>query len=169
MIAYLIGMPASGKTTIGKQLAKNLNALFIDLDNYISTKESLTITKLFQEKGEAYFREIENKCLTEVSQTKADTVVSLGGGTPCFYDNMNVILSSGNVFYIHAPQHIIISRIKNGVTKRPLFTNLNDTDLTDKINLLLKQREPFYLKAHYKIDTLTKSKKDIIQEISNHI
>ena len=169
MIAYLIGMPASGKTTIGKQLAKNLNAVFIDLDDIISAKESLTITKLFQDKGETYFREIENKCLTEVSQTKADTVVSLGGGTPCFYNNMDIILSSGKVFYINAPNYIIISRIIRGVIKRPLFEGLNEDELRDKIAQLLKERELFYKKAHYQIDMKTRSKKEIVEEICGYI
>src|ERR1700739_3799026 len=103
MIVYLIGMPAAGKSSIGKQLAKKTNFTFIDLDDIISAKEEVSIKQLFQEKGETYFREIESKYLKEVSQTKENTIVSLGGGTPCFYNNIDVILSSGKVFYINAP------------------------------------------------------------------
>jgi shikimate kinase len=169
MIVYLIGMPAAGKTSIGKQLAKKASYTFIDLDDVISAKEEVSIKQLFQEKGEAYFREIESKYLKEVSQTNVNTVVSLGGGTPCFYDNMDVILSSGKVFYINAPDYVIISRIIRGVTKRPLFAGLNDNELSDKINLLLKEREPFYLKAHRQIDAKTRSKKDIVEEIYSYI
>lgn len=165
MIVYLIGMPAAGKSSIGKQLAKKTNFTFIDLDDIISAKEEISIKQLFQDKGEVYFREIESKYLKEVSQTKENTVVSLGGGTPCFYDNMDVILSSGKVFYINAPNYVIISRIMRGVTKRPLFAGLNDTELSDKINFLLKERETFYLKAHHQIDAKTRSKKDIVEEI----
>jgi shikimate kinase len=165
MIVYLIGMPAAGKSSIGKQLAKKTNYTFTDLDDIISAKEEVSIKQLFQEKGEAYFREIESKYLKEVSQTKENIVVSLGGGTPCFYDNMDVILSSGKVFYINAPNYVIISRIMRGVTKRPLFAGLNDTELSDKINFLLKEREAFYLKAHHQIDAKTRSKKDIVEEI----
>jgi shikimate kinase len=169
MMVYLIGMPASGKTTIGKQVAKKTNFSFIDLDDVISAKEEVSIKQLFQDKGEAYFREIESKYLKEVSQTKTNTVISLGGGTPCFYDNMDVILSSGKVFHINAPDYIIISRIKKGITERPLFAGLNENELSDKINQLLKEREPFYLKAHHQIDTHTRSKKQIVEEIINHI
>jgi shikimate kinase len=169
MIVYLIGMPASGKTTIGKQVAKKTNFIFTDLDDVISAKEEVSIKQIFQEKGEAYFREVENKYLKEVSQTKENTVVSLGGGTPCFYDNMDVILSSGKVFYINAPDYVIISRIIRGVTKRPLFAGLNENELSDKINLLLKEREPFYLKAHHQIDMKTRSKKDVVEEIYSYI
>lgn len=169
MMVYLIGMPAAGKTSIGKQLAKKANYTFIDLDELISAKEEVSIKQLFQDKGEVYFRELENKYLKEVSQTKENTVVSLGGGTPCFYDNMGLILSSGKVFYINAPDYVIVSRIIRGVTKRPLFAELNDNELSDKINLLLKEREPFYFKAHYKIDTKTRSKKDIVEEMYSYI
>ncbi len=168
-MVYLIGMPAAGKSSIGKQLAKRINFTFIDLDEFISAKEEVSIKQLFQDKGEAYFRELESKHLKEVSQTKENMVVSLGGGTPCFYDNMDVILSSGKVFYINAPDYVIISRIIRGVTKRPLFVGLNENELSDKINLLLKEREPFYLKAHHQIDTKTRSKKDVVEEIYSYI
>ena len=162
-------MPAAGKSSIGKQLAKKTNYIFIDLDDVISAKEEVSIKHLFQDKGETYFREIESKYLKEVSQTKADTVVSLGGGTPCFYDNMDVILSSGKVFYINAPAYVIISRIMRGVTKRPLFAGLNEDELRDKVSQLVKEREPFYLKAHHQIDAKTRSKKDIVDEIYSYI
>jgi shikimate kinase len=166
MIVYLVGMPASGKTTIGKHLAKRLKYNFIDLDDYISAKEEISIAQLFQSKGEVYFREIESKYLKEVSQTKANTVVSLGGGTPCFNDNINVILSSGTVFYINAPDYIIISRVKNGIKKRPLFSGLNEDELRDKVSQLVKEREPFYLKAQHQINTKNKSVQVITEEIN---
>ena len=169
MIVYLIGMPAAGKTSIGKQLAKKANCTFTDLDDVISAKEEVSIKQLFQDRGEAYFREIESKYLKEVSKAKENTVVSLGGGAPCFYENMNVILSSGKVFYINAPNHVIISRIMRGVTKRPLFAGLNEDELKDKVSQLVKEREPFYLKAHHQIDTKTRSKKDIVEEIYRYI
>ncbi len=169
MMVYLIGMPAAGKTSIGKQLAKKANFTFLDLDEVISAKEEISIQQLFREKGESYFRETESKYLKEVSQTKENTILSLGGGTPCFYNNMDVILSSGMVFYINAPDYVIISRIIRGVTKRPLFAGLNEDELRDKISQLVKEREPFYLKAHQKIDTKTRSKKDIVEEIFSYI
>jgi len=169
MIVYLIGMPASGKTTIGKQVVKKTSYTFIDLDDVISAKENKSITQIFQENGEAYFREIESNYLKEVSQTKENTVVSLGGGTPCFYNNMDVIFSSGKVFYINTPDYVIISRIIRGVTKRPLFANLNEDELRDKVSQLVKEREPFYLKAHHQVDAKTRSKKDIVEEIISYI
>src|ERR1039457_7267809 len=99
MKVYLMGMPACGKTTIGKYLAEKTNATFIDLDEYIAAKEKTPIAQLYQGKGEVYFREAEHTCLKEIIDTKPNRIVALGGGTPCFYNNLNFICSNGTVFY----------------------------------------------------------------------
>ncbi|MHB8260039.1 MAG: shikimate kinase [Bacteroidia bacterium] len=169
MKVYLIGMPACGKTTIGKHLSEKANATFIDLDEYISAKVKTSIPQLFQEKGETYFREIEHNCLKDIIETKPYSIVALGGGTPCFHNNLNLILSSGMVFYLHTSAEIIFSRIKQQDTERPLFSNLSDEELKEKINLLLKQRETFYLQAHHQIDTTNKSVDVITKELSLYI
>ncbi|HEX7413274.1 MAG TPA: shikimate kinase [Bacteroidia bacterium] len=166
MKVYLIGMPACGKTTIGKYLAEKTNATFIDLDEYIVAKERASIAQLFQEKGEAYFREIEHTCLKEIIETKPRSIVALGGGTPCFYNNLNFICISGTVFYLHAAAETIFLRIKQQGTERPLFFNLSDGELKEKIDLLLQQREVYYVQAHHHINTLHKPVDAIIEEIN---
>ena len=88
MKIVLIGYMASGKSTIGKILAKELNLSFIDLDHYISDREQMSIPEIFNQKGEIYFRKIETKCLLEVLEKEQEFILSLGGGTPCYGNNM---------------------------------------------------------------------------------
>src|ERR1700740_2878029 len=99
MIVFLIGMPACGKTSIGKRLAKKLQFSFLDLDHHLTDKENKSVTTIFSEQGESFFRELEAKYLKEISNTKTDTIISVGGGTPCFHNNLPFMLSVGKVFY----------------------------------------------------------------------
>src|ERR1700756_4715614 len=91
MLLFLCGMPGSGKTTVGKDLSKLLNCNLIDLDEYIAKKENLAIPVIFKTKGEDYFRKAESACLKELSAKSHNAVVSVGGGTPCFGQNMKMM------------------------------------------------------------------------------
>jgi shikimate kinase len=168
MIVFLIGMPACGKTRIGKRLAKKIPFTLIDLDKYLAVKENSSIPKIFKEKGESYFRELENKYLKEISQTTANSIISVGGGTPCFHKNMENMLSVGIVFYLNTPIETLMIRLQED-TKRPLFADLSGHELKEKVNTLLQQREPFYLQAHQVIDTAGKSDEAVVTEISKCI
>ena len=165
MIIFLIGMPACGKTRIGKRLAKKTTFTLIDLDKYLSVKENASVAKIFQEKGEIYFRELESKYLNEISRTASNTIISVGGGTPCFHNNIQFMLSVGHVFYLNTSIETLFSRLQKD-TKRPLFSNLSGNELKEKISLLLQQREVFYLQAHHTIKSSNKSDDAIAEEIS---
>jgi shikimate kinase len=165
MIVFLIGMPACGKTSIGKRLAKNLKFNFIDLDTYLSVKENKPVTTIFSEQGENFFRELETKYLKEISATTTNAIISVGGGTPCYHNNMELMLSMGQVFYLNTSTETLFQRLKED-TKRPMFIGLTNDEIKEKIDLSLKQRAVFYLQAHHIIDTLHKSDASIIGEIS---
>ena len=93
-IIYLIGLMGSGKSTLGPQLARNLQYEFIDMDSYIEEKEQLSIPQIFQKQGEDFFRKVEAEALNDLS-SKQKVVISTGGGTPCFHDNLDVIKKTG--------------------------------------------------------------------------
>ncbi|HKC67666.1 MAG TPA: shikimate kinase [Bacteroidia bacterium] len=168
MVVFLIGMPACGKTSIGKRLAKELQFTFIDLDNYLADKEKKRVVTIFSEKGEEFFRELEAKYLKEISNTKTNTIISVGGGTPCFHNNLSFMLSAGTVFYLNTSAETLFSRLKED-TKRPMFLNLTREQIKEKINSLLQQRQTFYLQAHHTVNTSHKSDDAIVKEMSSII
>ena len=168
MIVFLIGMPACGKTSIGKRVAKKLKFNFIDLDSHLSIKENKSVGSIFSEQGEIFFRELETKYLKEISSTTLNTIISVGGGTPCFNNNIAFMLSVGKVVYLNTSIETLFLRLKED-TKRPMFIGLSDNEIKEKIILLLEQRENFYLQAHHKINTSHKSDDAIVEEISSII
>ena len=112
MKVVLLGYMASGKSTIGKKLAKTFSLPFIDLDDYIVSKENKTISKIFAENGEIYFRKIESVYLQEILNGKGNFVLSLGGGTPCYANNMNVINTSDAIsIYLHTGIQLLSERL----------------------------------------------------------
>ena len=110
---YLIGYMGSGKSTAGEQLASKLNYQFIDLDKLIVSEYGQTIPQIFAEKGEASFRAMENNLLKKVIQ-KSNTVVSCGGGTPCYYDNIDLMNNTGITVYLKMSVDALASRLKQG-------------------------------------------------------
>jgi shikimate kinase len=144
----LIGLPGSGKSTFGQALAMVLKAPFIDLDNYIEEKLKKTISTIFQEEGEGKFRELETYYLKEVLELYADFVLSTGGGTPCFNDNIELINRYGTSVFLDTPIQEINSRLQSAeVSKRPMFSNLEEAEITLKLKSLSVERFPFYKKA----------------------
>ncbi|HXU28856.1 MAG TPA: shikimate kinase [Bacteroidia bacterium] len=168
MVVFLIGMPACGKTSIGKRLAKKLQFTFLDLDHHLADKENKSVATIFSEKGEDFFRELEAKYLKEITNTSTNTIISVGGGTPCFHNNLSFMLSTGKVFYLNTSAETLFQRLK-GESKRPMFLDLTEEQIKEKINSLLQQREVFYLKAHHTISTAHKSDDVIVEEMSTII
>ncbi|HTA61372.1 MAG TPA: shikimate kinase [Bacteroidia bacterium] len=168
MVVFLIGMPACGKTSIGKRLAKKLQFTFLDLDHHLADKENKSVATIFSEKGESFFRELEAKYLKEISSTNTNTIISVGGGTPCFHNNLQFMLSAGTVFYLNTPAETLFLRLKED-TKRPMFLGLTTEEIKEKINSLLQQREIFYLQAHHITITSHKSDDAIVEEMSSII
>ena len=142
---FLIGMPGSGKTTAGKLLAEHLSVQFIDLDEQIEVKAESTIKEIFEEHDEEYFRELEQQTLHEVIKLTDKAVIATGGGTPCFFDNMDVMKASGLTVYIMTPLKTIEDRINHTErSKRPKFA---DGDLAEKLEQLNQERSAFYGEA----------------------
>ena len=147
----LIGYMGAGKTTIGKVLAREMGMEFYDLDNYIEDRFHQKIPDIFAEKGEEGFREIERKMLHEVAEFE-DVIISCGGGTPCFFDNMDYMNRQGDVIYLKAKPEVLYKHLMMGKTERPLLKGKSHEQLLDFINQQLEKREPFYTKAKYTLD-----------------
>ena len=152
---FLIGFMGCGKTTFGRKLAKQLEWDFIDLDDYIESEQKSSIQEIFSAKGEAYFRGLESNALEEASKWDK-TVISTGGGTPCFNNNISFINNIGLSIYIKLSPEVLKSRLKGGKSKRPLIANLSDAELLSFIKNKLAERSGDYSKSEitfeYSID-----------------
>jgi len=149
---FLIGYMGSGKTTVGKQLAKKLNLQFIDMDMFIENRYHKSISAIFEEKGEDCFREIERKALHEIIDFE-NIVISTGGGLPCFFDNMDVMNQVGTTIYLKVSVEELANRLRTGKQQRPLIKDKNPEEMKDFITVNLAKREEFYNQATYIFET----------------
>jgi shikimate kinase len=163
-VVYLTGFMGSGKTTVGKKLAAQLNYTFIDLDSYIEKQEGRSISELFNEHGENYFREVEHQCLQTLLKLEK-LVVACGGGTPCFYDAMQQMNEHGITVYLEMNVLAIFNRLKQGRMQRPLIAGKSDEALRQYIDEKLKEREPLYLQAQIVVPAIDLN----ISELKNKI
>ena len=147
----LIGYMGAGKTTVGKALSKELGIIFYDLDWYIESRMRKTVAQIFAEKGEEGFRKIEYNMLHEVAEFE-DVIISCGGGTPCFFDNMDYLNQQGKVVYLKADPEVLYKHLLMGKTERPLLKDKTPEELIAYITEHLKEREPFYGKARHILD-----------------
>ena len=147
----LIGYMGAGKTTIGKALARHLGLPFYDLDWYIETRRRKTIPQIFNELGEDGFRKIEYNMLHEVAEFE-DVVISCGGGTPCFFDNIDYMNQQAQVVYLKATPQVLYEHLVMSKHERPLLKGKSSDELIDFITTQLATREPFYSKACYHFD-----------------
>lgn len=166
---FLIGYMAAGKTTLGKALARQLNMQFIDLDFYIEQRFHTTIADFFANRGEDAFRKVEKSMLQEVGEF-CDVVISAGGGTPCFFDNMDYMLSRGTVVWLQANEECIARRIMQRPGKRPLMTESDHDTLIENIRSGLRDRSPFYSRAniHFNAEKL-ESRQEIAQTLESFL
>lgn len=161
----LIGYMGSGKSTIGKQLAQAYKLPFMDLDAYIEKSEKMTITEIFQTKGEIYFRKKENTYLTEILQ-KDKFILSTGGGTPVFFNNMEILNQHSLTIYLMANPGLLAARLYQEKEKRPLIRHLAQEDLREFIAKHLFERNPFYQQAQHTINIQGKTPLEITTEIT---
>ncbi len=147
----LIGYMGSGKTTVGKALSKETGMMFYDLDWYIESRMHKTVSQIFAEKGEEGFRKIEHNMLHEVAEFE-DVIISCGGGTPCFFDNMDYLNQQGDVVYLKATPETLYKHLQMAKIERPLLKGKSAEELIAYITEHLEQREPFYQKARYTLD-----------------
>ncbi|MCC7302409.1 MAG: AAA family ATPase [Bacteroidia bacterium] len=150
MIIYLTGFMGSGKSTAGKQLAALLQFPFFDLDEELSKTCGMSVTEIFSEKGEPWFREQEHSLLRTLSASP-NAVIATGGGTPCFYDNMDFMNSSGITVYLKLSASALQNRLTPNQQSRPLIARKNPGELLKFITELLEKREDFYRKASYTV------------------
>jgi shikimate kinase len=139
-----------GKTSLGKKLAKKLNWQFLDTDKWIEKKTGLTITAIFEQKGEVYFRELERNCIEELRVVQ-NTVISVGGGLPCFGDAMSVLNSFGSTVYLKLEPQEIARRLSESKTERPLLVGTHGEDLARYIENKLNERKKFYEQAQHTV------------------
>jgi len=157
---------ASGKSTIGREISKKLDMKFIDLDDYISKREKSSISEIFKVKGEIYFRRIESFYLSEILNSKDSIILSLGGGTPCYSNNMELILNSeASSIYIKASIKTLVARLTSEKNKRPLVAELENDKLTEFVAKHLFERRFFYEQASITVITEDKSIEEITTEI----
>lgn len=136
---------------MGKKLAHRLKLEFIDLDEYIEQREQKAVPQLYTEVGDDRFRQIESKALKEIVE-KENIVISTGGGTPCFHDNMSLMEQYGTVIYIRLENAILVSRLKEATKDRPIVLNKTEEELKEYVQELRNKREHFYTRAKYIIE-----------------
>ncbi|MGN0036276.1 MAG: shikimate kinase [Bacteroidaceae bacterium] len=145
---FLIGYMGAGKTTLGQPLARALGVDFIDLDWYIEGRFHCSIPQLFAERGEAGFRQVEQRMLHEVGEME-NVVVSTGGGTPCFGDNVDYMRRMGQTVFLQASEEALFRRLRVARHKRPLLRDKDDDELLAFIRTSLEARLRFYSQAEY--------------------
>ena len=158
----------AGKTTVGKALSRELGLPFYDLDRYIETRMHRSIPEIFAQKGEEGFRKIEHNMLHEVAEFE-DVIISCGGGTPCFYDNMEYMTGMGDTIYLKAPVDVIWKHIHMGRTVRPLLLGKDNKEATDFITKQLVEREHFYLMAKHVVNVGVLDSHERINDIVREI
>jgi len=144
---FLLGYMGSGKSYLGKRLAQNLHIDFLDLDELIELKNGMSIAEIFAKKGEAFFRQTESDCLKSL-KNQDHKIIALGGGTPCFFDNMDWINEHGVSIYLKTATDVLVQRLRNEKDKRPLIQQLSERELPDFIENNVANRSHFYEQAH---------------------
>ncbi|AFJ90656.1 shikimate kinase [Blattabacterium sp. (Blaberus giganteus)] len=165
----LIGYMGSGKTTIGKMLSKKLNLDFYDLDALLVKKKNDSICNIFKKKGELFFRKTEHSMLKKILKKKNKYVLSVGGGTPCFYNNIYLLNKYSNTFYLKTDSYTLFKRLFLEKKTRPLISHLSKNELFRFVIKHLYKRIYFYEKSLERVNVYGKSKNDIVKEIIKSI
>ena len=147
----ILGYMGSGKTTVGKALSKDLGLPFYDLDWYIESRMRKTVDQIFHEQGEDVFRKIEYEMLHEVAEFE-NVIISCGGGTPCYFDNIDYMNRQGETIYLKATPDVLYRHLKMGKIVRPLLSGKTPDEMQRYIREQLEIREPFYAQAKYVLD-----------------
>ena len=166
MKIVLLGYMASGKSTVGRLLARQLGISFVDLDEYIEQHQKKSIKDIFSEKGEIFFRKLEHQMLKEVLDSHTAVVLSTGGGTPCYANNMETILQQSDLsIYLNHSIPVLVERITKEKEHRPLVKNIPDNDLPEFVGKHLFERRPFYMQAEHRVDCDPLSAEEVVAEI----
>ena len=158
---FIVGMPASGKSRLGKYISSMTDLCFIDLDLEIEKKLDSNVKDIFEIKGEKFFRKFETKTLKEIIESESNFILATGGGTPCFNENMSIINNSGVSIFIDVKREILHERISRN-DKRPLLSGA--VSLDKKLSELYKERIEYYQKSKYHV---SKNVRDRVLSIIN--
>ncbi|WP_312077348.1 shikimate kinase [Chryseobacterium sp.] len=169
MIISLVGYMGSGKSHISKILSDKINFKLLDLDKEISRRVKMTIPEIFEKKGEIYFRKTEREVLEEILATEENIVLSLGGGTPVYYNNMEIINLSSKSIFLRANISTLVERLSKQKDKRPLVANIAEEDLPEFIAKHLFERNVYYSKSQFTISTDNRDPEDIVNEIKEKL
>ena len=150
-LVYIIGFMGSGKSTTGRKLAYLLNWHFEDLDRSIEKYSGKTISEIFSQDGEIYFRNVESEVLRSL-KSQTNTVISTGGGTPCFGDNMDFMMETGLTLYLKLTPGQLKSRLSDSKGERPLIKDLTNDGLLHFIEDKLAFREKWYNRAEITVE-----------------
>jgi len=169
MLIFLIGLPGSGKTTLGKQLAKQLHYVFSDLDEAIVKTQQSTIEEIFLNEGETTFRLYESQCLKAYDK-EDNIIVSTGGGAPCFHQNMEWMNENGLSIFLNPPLTELAKRLKaSDNSHRPMLKGKSENDLLSFLETKIKERSLFYSQSKITIEKNNPSVTDIIEKIKSYI
>jgi len=169
MKLILLGYMGSGKSSVSKVLGDKLDIDSLDLDDYITEIENNSINEIFNNRGEIYFRLKENKYLKELLDSDKSFVLALGGGTPCYADNMNLIVKNAKSVYLKGNINTLFDRLHKEADSRPLISDLSEHKLKEFIAKHLFERAPFYEQANHIISIDNKSIDQIADEIANSL
>ncbi|MFN3529411.1 MAG: shikimate kinase [Bacteroidia bacterium] len=151
---YLVGLPGVGKSTSGKRFAKKLGWGYADLDKLVAIRAGMKIPQLFEAKGEAYFRELEQEVLHETKQSNF-IVIGCGGGTAAWFNNMAWMLQHGRVIWLNIKLEELTRRLTISVNDRPMFPDREPELIQQKLSALLEVRKPYYEQAHIEVKSET--------------
>lgn len=165
---FLVGFMGCGKSTTGRRLAAALGWSCIDTDGFIERRYHRTIPQIFEEKGDAGFRQIERTVITELSDYE-QVVIATGGGLACFADNMALMNARGLTVYLQTPVPLLVERLWQAKTQRPLLMGKSRDELTTFVGDLLAQREPFYRQAALIVDVKNDGDFDHIADIVRRV
>ena len=165
MIISLVGYMGSGKSHVSKVLSTQLGLKLIDLDHQISIRNNMSISEIFEKRGEIYFRKIEREILENILGTEKNAILSVGGGTPVYYDNMDLINKNSESIFLRTTVPTLAKRVSIQKFKRPLIANIPEEDLHEFIAKHLFERNFYYGKAKYSISTDDKAVEEIATEI----
>jgi shikimate kinase len=164
-----MGYMGSGKTLVSKELSNLNNFKIFDLDTEISKQNNRSITEIFKEKGEIFFRKTEKEVLEKILSTEKNIILSLGGGTPCYYNNIDSINEKTISVFLKTNVKTLAQRLSSEKDKRPLIQNISNEDLPEFIVKHLFERNPFYNQAKITINTDNLSAREIAEEILTQI
>lgn len=170
MILFLVGYAGSGKSSLGKRLARRLGVRFVDTDREVEMQVGATIADIFHYEGEEYFRMAERKAVETLANEAVDMVIATGGGLPTWRDNMEWLVRSGMTVYLRRSPEQILSRLTDhGREKRPMFRGKSDEELLMFMHEQMAVREKFYAKAHITVECTSMSDDDAVEYIVNRL